>query len=242
MTIWRELRSAKESEVEQLPDDLQPRIGLRVQQELADESLLAEVVREVLLTLRSRGVSHPQATIEAYHTARNLVRQQLPDRSVLAQMTTSFHIFCLATSPVAGRTAFPPPISDLPEEPHDISGSEEAKVSLSVHRRSKRVKNRRNAENGEQGNTMSDIRKNELHTMPYQEYLQTPEWQAQRQLKLQQADYRCQVCNKNIRLEVHHRTYERRGFEKEQDLTVLCEECHSLFHERMLQNTETEGT
>jgi replicative DNA helicase len=33
-------------------------------------------------------------------------------------------------------------------------------------------------------------------------------------------------------LEVHHRTYERIGQERSEDLTVLCDVCHGLFHER----------
>jgi 5-methylcytosine-specific restriction endonuclease McrA len=71
----------------------------------------------------------------------------------------------------------------------------------------------------------------ELRSMPYSEYLRTPEWQARRQQHLRSAGYRCQVCNNtNTRLNVHHRTYERRGQELYKDLIVLCEQCHELFH------------
>src|SRR3990167_785505 len=70
-----------------------------------------------------------------------------------------------------------------------------------------------------------------LETMPYREYLQTPEWQARRKRQLSSAGYRCQVCNTGTkRLNVHHRTYERRGRELFSDLIVLCEDCHALFH------------
>jgi hypothetical protein len=75
-------------------------------------------------------------------------------------------------------------------------------------------------------------RLHELHTMPYREYLQTPEWQETRKRAMKRAGFRCQVCNAyGVRLNVHHRTYERRGFEDNQDLIVLCEGCHSIFHE-----------
>lgn len=71
----------------------------------------------------------------------------------------------------------------------------------------------------------------ELRTMPYREYLQTPEWQERRKARLKAARYRCQVCNtKDQRLNVHHRTYERRGEEYARDLIVLCEPCHHTFH------------
>ena len=46
------------------------------------------------------------------------------------------------------------------------------------------------------------------------------------------AGRRCQLCNLgSVPLNVHHRTYERRGEELDEDLTVLCRECHHTFHE-----------
>jgi hypothetical protein len=45
--------------------------------------------------------------------------------------------------------------------------------------------------------------------------------------------HRCQVCNRGLgTLDVHHRTYERRGQELDEDLTVLCRACHGIFHEQ----------
>lgn len=73
-------------------------------------------------------------------------------------------------------------------------------------------------------------RAEELRTMPYRDYLQTDEWQARRRKHLRDAGYRCQLCNSDGRLNVHHRTYERRGHELYTDLIVLCEECHDIFH------------
>lgn len=71
----------------------------------------------------------------------------------------------------------------------------------------------------------------QLKAMPYREYLATPEWQAQRQRTLRNAGYSCQVCNAaNTMLDVHHRTYERRGNEYYKDLIVLCRDCHTTFH------------
>ncbi len=71
-----------------------------------------------------------------------------------------------------------------------------------------------------------------LKAMPYAEYLQTPEWQEVRRRALYRAGYRCQACNEQGRLDVHHRTYERRGAERNADLTVLCRACHERFHGR----------
>lgn len=71
----------------------------------------------------------------------------------------------------------------------------------------------------------------ELRTMPYKAYLQSSEWQETRKDALRRARYRCQVCNSDGRLNVHHRTYERRGCEYASDLLVLCSNCHETFHE-----------
>ena len=76
-----------------------------------------------------------------------------------------------------------------------------------------------------------DARLQQLRRMPYQEYLQSPEWNRRRTEQLRRAGFRCQVCNEaNVQLHVHHRTYERRGNEAFRDLIVLCSSCHSLFH------------
>lgn len=78
-----------------------------------------------------------------------------------------------------------------------------------------------------------EARLQELQTMPYKEYLETPEWESRKAQHLKSTGYRCQVCNSsNIQLHVHHRTYERRGCENFKDLIVLCEECHGLYHEK----------
>lgn len=69
-----------------------------------------------------------------------------------------------------------------------------------------------------------------LQRMPYSEYLQTDHWKALRVQALAAAEYRCQVCNDTAALTVHHRTYERRGFELLSDLIALCRSCHSIFH------------
>lgn len=86
-------------------------------------------------------------------------------------------------------------------------------------------------EEWEQQYTRKQTRLFELKTMPYTEYLQTPEWQQRRKQHLKSIGYSCQVCNaKEVLLDVHHRTYERRGDEHFKDLIALCRECHGLFH------------
>ena len=73
----------------------------------------------------------------------------------------------------------------------------------------------------------------ELCALSYREYLRTWHWKQMRDRALEFARRRCQVCYSPRRLNVHHRTHERRGHELPSDLIVLCEGCHGLFHGRM---------
>lgn len=73
----------------------------------------------------------------------------------------------------------------------------------------------------------------DLQTMPYRDYLQTAEWQETRKQALKRAHYKCQLCNREGRLNVHHKTYEHRGQELNSDLIVLCENCHGKFHDKL---------
>ena len=71
----------------------------------------------------------------------------------------------------------------------------------------------------------------ELKSMPYGEYLQTSHWQAKRREALEHAKKRCQYCGaRAVELHVHHKTYERRGDERMDDLIVLCKDCHAKVH------------
>jgi len=78
--------------------------------------------------------------------------------------------------------------------------------------------------------TQYQITLNKLKALPYIEYLQTPHWIKLRDEHLKRSKYHCQICNKNGKLNVHHRTYERKGEELYSDLITLCENCHNLFH------------
>ena len=73
----------------------------------------------------------------------------------------------------------------------------------------------------------------ELRAMPYSDYLRSEHWQQIRLGALRRAGYRCQVCNSDDPLHVHHRTYVRRGQERDLDLIALCAACHGAFHEQV---------
>lgn len=63
----------------------------------------------------------------------------------------------------------------------------------------------------------------------YEKYITSEEWRDKANEAKRRADYRCQVCYSQDRLEAHHRTYLRLGREDDGDITVLCHDCHELF-------------
>lgn len=64
----------------------------------------------------------------------------------------------------------------------------------------------------------------------YGEYLASAEWRKRRDRAIARAEGRCQLCNSEKYLNVHHRSYARLGHEKAADLVVLCRACHEHFH------------
>lgn len=74
-------------------------------------------------------------------------------------------------------------------------------------------------------------RRMELRSMPYSEYLRTPEWRQVRWVALNEAGHRCRLCPSIDNLEVHHpHGYECRGAETPADVVVLCDACHGREH------------
>jgi hypothetical protein len=72
----------------------------------------------------------------------------------------------------------------------------------------------------------------DLRGMSYREYLQTLHWKRKREEKLRRWLQVPALQQRIRRPRRHHRTYERLGEELDEDLTVLCRECHSWYHER----------
>ena len=66
----------------------------------------------------------------------------------------------------------------------------------------------------------------------YQTYLKSAKWRKKAAAARKRAGYRCQLCYKKRPLQVHHRTYERLGYELPSDLAALCASCHRRHHGR----------
>jgi 5-methylcytosine-specific restriction endonuclease McrA len=74
-----------------------------------------------------------------------------------------------------------------------------------------------------------------MNKQEYAAYLKTKHWRDYARKKIFQARYRCQLCNSEGELHVHHRTYERVGRERYRDTIVLCKRCHEHFHGILLE-------
>jgi hypothetical protein len=65
----------------------------------------------------------------------------------------------------------------------------------------------------------------------YEDYLRSDRWQELRREALLRDGYRCRICDATGSLNIHHRYYPNRwGLETVDDLTTLCEDCHSAVH------------
>lgn len=67
----------------------------------------------------------------------------------------------------------------------------------------------------------------------YDDYIRSAKWRKRAQVAKVAAGHRCQICytpESEAVLHTHHRTYRNLGNEKPEDLIVLCEDCHFLFH------------
>lgn len=72
-----------------------------------------------------------------------------------------------------------------------------------------------------------------LRSIPYAEYLQTDHWIEVRNWIREWWNYTCQRCGnkrEGRHLNVHHLTYARRGHEHDEDLELLCGDCHQKEH------------
>ena len=64
----------------------------------------------------------------------------------------------------------------------------------------------------------------------YDEYLRSEHWQKLRKKILASAKKRCQRCGLPAVLQVHHKTYDNMGHERDDDLLAVCRECHDTIH------------
>jgi hypothetical protein len=74
-----------------------------------------------------------------------------------------------------------------------------------------------------------------IGNLSYDEFLKTPYWEAITYHKRYQSDFKCARCGSSTNTQTHHNTYAHHGYEHrseviENDLIVLCKECHQKEH------------
>jgi len=66
----------------------------------------------------------------------------------------------------------------------------------------------------------------------YKEYLKTKHWQGvKNRMYNSKIKYECNCCGKRKGLQLHHKSYNRVGNERLNDLIWLCGDCHEKVHE-----------
>jgi predicted HNH restriction endonuclease len=70
--------------------------------------------------------------------------------------------------------------------------------------------------------------------MSYKEYLNSTKWLYRRKKILKHDNYKCIICNKNKKLDIHHESYKNLNSKKQQpeidDCISLCRNCHKELH------------
>ena len=71
-----------------------------------------------------------------------------------------------------------------------------------------------------------------MYSKAYRKFINSEEWQDIRQAKLEASGWECERCGWQEDLQVHHRHYNMEfGRERNEDLMVLCKDCHKLMHD-----------
>lgn len=65
----------------------------------------------------------------------------------------------------------------------------------------------------------------------YHSYLKSSWWIARKAAIIRYRGAWCERCGSTDRLELHHRTYERLGYELPEDVELLCWNCHRREHQ-----------
>lgn len=77
-----------------------------------------------------------------------------------------------------------------------------------------------------------------IKVLKYRIFLNTNYWKIISRYKKYRSAYKCELCNNENNLHVHHKTYDNHGTEINievllKDLIVLCKTCHHKFHDKI---------
>ncbi len=67
-------------------------------------------------------------------------------------------------------------------------------------------------------------------TVNHRLYIHSPDWAERKRQYFSRHRRKCARCPSTERIQLHHKTYENLGMEKDEDLEPLCEDCHNMHH------------
>lgn len=66
-----------------------------------------------------------------------------------------------------------------------------------------------------------------FHSAEYDEYIHSERWRKRCERVYKKRGRRCERCGRNDRpLQMHHKNYDRLGAELDDDLLIVCKDCH----------------
>jgi 5-methylcytosine-specific restriction endonuclease McrA len=68
----------------------------------------------------------------------------------------------------------------------------------------------------------------------YQKYLESDHWKKVKIDYYRERERICSACGAKRRIQLHHLTYKKVGRERPQDLVPLCQSCHKLVHQILI--------
>jgi phage terminase large subunit GpA-like protein len=67
--------------------------------------------------------------------------------------------------------------------------------------------------------------------MSYRQYMQSEQWARVKAAYYARHRQQCRACGSKQHIDLHHRSYDRMGYETDRDLVPLCESCHAVVHQ-----------
>lgn len=64
------------------------------------------------------------------------------------------------------------------------------------------------------------------HSAEYTAYMQSGKWHNRKRHLFQKRGYKCEMCGGGGPFDIHHKNYDRLGHELDDDLLIVCRDCH----------------
>jgi len=64
----------------------------------------------------------------------------------------------------------------------------------------------------------------------YNVYLRSKKWAKKKKHIIKTYGGKCEICDSTKELQIHHNTYKNRGMELDDELLILCKDCHNTYH------------